>query len=197
MPVFRLFRKTSPERPLLLLFRNKSCVVIGRNQVFGPNYFLLTLKITHIRTESLEGNQLSSFAHPWRAVHSKTEWRRDCISCKCSPIYRFSETQPLAKDLGNTNFSIHLPRAAFDRHRTARIVQRALVSLGIEAEVNERNDICVGGFKMSITSINPPVLYDLPCLNHKIRVWFSLQDCEYTGVSSWDYVDLYRARKTW
>jgi lipoate-protein ligase A len=34
MPMpFRLFRKAPPDRPLLFLFKNDPCVVIGRNQV--------------------------------------------------------------------------------------------------------------------------------------------------------------------
>lgn len=53
------------------------------------------------------------------------------------------------QDLGNTNFSIHLPRASFDRHATAQVVLRAVRSLGVDAHVNERNDICVGKEKMS------------------------------------------------
>ncbi|KAF5365842.1 hypothetical protein D9757_012807 [Collybiopsis confluens] len=36
-------------------------------------------------------------------------------------------------DLGNTNFSVHLPRAAFDRHMTAQVVLRAVQPMGIPA----------------------------------------------------------------
>ena len=53
------------------------------------------------------------------------------------------------QDLGNTNYSIHVPRASFDRTATANIVVRAVRALGIDAYVNERNDICVSGEKMS------------------------------------------------
>jgi len=52
-------------------------------------------------------------------------------------------------DPGNTNFSIHLPRTSFDRHATAQIVLRAVRSFGIDAHVNDRNDICVGKDKVS------------------------------------------------
>jgi len=55
----------------------------------------------------------------------------------------------LKKDLGNTNFSVHLPRAAFDRHATGKVVLRAVRALGIDARLNDRNDICVGQDKMS------------------------------------------------
>jgi len=53
-------------------------------------------------------------------------------------------------DLGNSNFSIHLSRSSFDRNDSAKVVLRAIQSLGlVDANVNERNDICVGKFKVS------------------------------------------------
>lgn len=46
--------------------------------------------------------------------------------------------------MGNTNFSIHLPRVSFDRHATAQVPLRALHSFGIKsALVNKRGDIVV------------------------------------------------------
>lgn len=53
------------------------------------------------------------------------------------------------QDLGNTNFSIHVPRTTFDRGATAQVILRAVRALGVDADVNERNDICVGGEKAS------------------------------------------------
>lgn len=65
----------------------------------------------------------------------------------------FLKAKPAAdlhgKDLGNVNFSIHLPRDEFDRHETAQVVLRAIRSLGIDANVNERNDICIKKEKVS------------------------------------------------
>ncbi|KIO31047.1 hypothetical protein M407DRAFT_68553 [Tulasnella calospora MUT 4182] len=52
-------------------------------------------------------------------------------------------------DLGNTNYSIMVPRASFERRPNAELVARAVASLGPPAWVNERNDIVVEGFKMS------------------------------------------------
>ncbi|KAF8592114.1 Lipoyltransferase and lipoate-protein ligase [Ramaria rubella] len=109
-----LFRKTPPERPLLLLFRNEPCVVIGRNQ------------------------------NPWKEVNFPA-----LRSLGVPFIRRRSGGGTVYHDLGNTNFSIHLPRTSFNRQRTTMLVQQALLSLGIDAEINERNDICVGGFKVS------------------------------------------------
>jgi lipoate-protein ligase A len=53
--------------------------------------------------------------------------------------------------MGNTNFSIHLPRSSFNRHATAQLVLRAVRSLDIDASVNDRNDVCVGHYKMSLS----------------------------------------------
>jgi hypothetical protein len=55
------------------------------------------------------------------------------------------------KDMGNTNFSIHLPRSSFNRHATAQVVLRAVRSLDIDARLNDRNDVCVGPYKMSFS----------------------------------------------
>ncbi|KDE05823.1 hypothetical protein MVLG_03767 [Microbotryum lychnidis-dioicae p1A1 Lamole] len=52
-------------------------------------------------------------------------------------------------DLGNTNYCVFVPRLEFERRTNAELVARALNNLGIEAYVNDRNDICVDSFKMS------------------------------------------------
>ena len=52
--------------------------------------------------------------------------------------------------MGNTNFSVHLPRGSFDRNITAGLVLHAVCSCNIDAWVNERNDVCVGPYKMSV-----------------------------------------------
>lgn len=61
----------------------------------------------------------------------------------------------MLQDLGNTNFSIHVRRAAFDRGATGQIILRAVRSLGIDARLNERNDLCVGPHKMSLSHACP------------------------------------------
>ncbi|KAH9855036.1 Lipoyltransferase and lipoate-protein ligase [Lenzites betulinus] len=109
-----LFRHKSPEQPLLLLYRDSPCVVIGRNQ------------------------------NPWKEVNLRAS-RQTGIPF----IRRHSGGGTVYHDLGNTNFSIHLPRASFDRHATAQVVMRAVRSMGVDADVNERNDICVGKEKVS------------------------------------------------
>ncbi|KAG0655932.1 Biotin/lipoate A/B protein ligase, partial [Rhodotorula mucilaginosa] len=51
-------------------------------------------------------------------------------------------------DLGNTNYCVFVPRTEFDRKTNAELVVRGLQNLDLAAYVNERNDICVDGFKM-------------------------------------------------
>lgn len=57
----------------------------------------------------------------------------------------------LSQDLGNTNYSIMVPKDIFDRRPNAELITRALRSLGVPAEVNHRSDITLEGSKMSIS----------------------------------------------
>ncbi|KIM54037.1 hypothetical protein SCLCIDRAFT_1222336 [Scleroderma citrinum Foug A] len=109
-----LFRKFPVHSPLLLLYRDSPCVVIGRNQ------------------------------NPWKEVNLRTARERGVPW-----IRRRSGGGTVFHDLGNTNYSIHIPRTAFDRTKTAEVVVRAVRSLGVKAYANDRNDICVGGNKIS------------------------------------------------
>jgi len=109
-----LFRHKDPRQPLLLLYRDSPCVVVGRNQ------------------------------NPWKEVNL-SQSRTSGIPW----IRRRSGGGTVYHDLGNTNFSIHLPRSSFDRRETAKTVMTALQSLWIDATVNDRNDICVGKDKVS------------------------------------------------
>ncbi|KDR84269.1 hypothetical protein GALMADRAFT_236976 [Galerina marginata CBS 339.88] len=108
-----LFRHSPASSPLLFIYRDSPCVVIGRNQ------------------------------NPW------TEVNFTALRDGTPFLRRRSGGGTVYHDLGNTNFSIHLPRTSFDRHATGRLVLRAVRSLGIDARLNERNDICVGPDKVS------------------------------------------------
>lgn len=137
---YRLFRNKSHDKPLLLLYRDEPCVVIGRNQ--NPwkevNLQLAALRrVPFLRRRSGGGT-----------VYHVTNLIRKLSGL----LYIRADTLPfvlLFQDLGNTNYSIHLPRTSFDRKETAKIVVHAVRSLGVDAYANERNDICAGGFKMS------------------------------------------------
>ncbi|KAG0100033.1 hypothetical protein BGZ93_004624 [Podila epicladia] len=52
-------------------------------------------------------------------------------------------------DMGNTNYSIMMPRAVFDRRTNVELICRALHDLDIPALVNERHDIVLDGKKIS------------------------------------------------
>ncbi|KAI0254864.1 hypothetical protein BJV78DRAFT_1273894 [Lactifluus subvellereus] len=109
-----LFKEKPTEEPLLLIYRNEPCVVIGRNQ------------------------------NPWKEVNFPA-LRRATIPF----IRRRSGGGTVYHDMGNTNFSIHLPRSSFNRHATAQLVLRAVRLLDIDARVNERNDVCPSGIHVS------------------------------------------------
>ncbi|TFL05826.1 Lipoyltransferase and lipoate-protein ligase [Pterulicium gracile] len=109
-----LFKHKDPQNPLLLIYRDKPCVVIGRNQ------------------------------NPWMEVNLAS-----AANAGIPFIRRRSGGGTVYHDLGNTNYSMHLPRKTFDKSVTAQVVARALRALDIDADVNARNDICVGKNKIS------------------------------------------------
>jgi hypothetical protein len=103
------------------------------------------------------------------------------------------------KDLGNTNFSIHLPRTSFDRHLTAQIVLRAVRALGVAtAALNERNDICVGADKMSGAPSSCPAFLALRNMS-LIHVFLSSSHTTFIQESKADnnmFVDTSQAQPT-
>ncbi|KAL1747257.1 hypothetical protein HDZ31DRAFT_80613 [Schizophyllum fasciatum] len=110
-----LFRKADPSLPLLFLYRNTPCVVLGRNQ------------------------------NPWKEINLAA-LRQTSIPF----IRRRSGGGTVYHDLGNMNYSIHVPRTWFDRNVTSQVVLRAVRGMGVpDATVNERNDVCVGTDKMT------------------------------------------------
>lgn len=50
--------------------------------------------------------------------------------------------------MGNTNYSIMMPRDVFDRRTNVDLICRALHELDIPAIVNERHDIVLDGKKI-------------------------------------------------
>jgi hypothetical protein len=109
------------------------------------------------KPKSLEGSKLSCSTSRQHSLHTPAQWRRNGVPCASFVALIQCRSHGLIitgrKDLGNTNFSIHLPRSSFNRHATAQVVLRAVRSLDIDACVNDRNDVCVGPYKMSSTRI--------------------------------------------
>lgn len=68
------------------------------------------------------------------------------LSTKCTstPMTEHGLTQ----DLGNTNYCVFMPRVRFERKTNALLVSDALNSLDINTYVNDRNDICIDGYKI-------------------------------------------------
>ncbi|CDH59247.1 lipoyltransferase and lipoate-protein ligase [Lichtheimia corymbifera JMRC:FSU:9682] len=109
-----LLRDTDPEKYILYLWRNRPCVVIGRNQ----NPFL-------------ECNLGFMQEHNIPLVRRRSGG---------GAVYH---------DMGNSIYTIFMPREAFSRRVNAELVSRALEELDIPAYVNDRHDIAVDGFKVS------------------------------------------------
>ncbi|KAL7413024.1 hypothetical protein BDY24DRAFT_71388 [Mrakia frigida] len=109
-----LYRKSPPSIPMLFMYRNRDCVVLGRNQ------------------------------NPWKEVNLPL------LEANGVPfVRRRSGGGTVFHDLGNTNYSILIPKDMFERRPNAELVARALNTLGVDAKVNDRNDITLDGFKIS------------------------------------------------
>ena len=52
-------------------------------------------------------------------------------------------------DTGNLNYTIISPREHYDKYRSSRMIVAALNDIGIEANLNGRNDICIHDMKIS------------------------------------------------
>ena len=125
-----LLQKSAPDSVVLFLYTNRPCVVIGRNQ------------------------------NPWLEVNLALLDRPGLLAPAAGDdagvqlVRRRSGGGTVFHDLGNVNYSVLCPPAAFDRNKHAEMVVRALRGLGVPtAHVNARHDIVVaaaaGTFKIS------------------------------------------------
>ena len=130
-----LLQKSHPESTILFLYRNRPCVVIGRNQNpwLEVNLELLRrgLPTPHNETGSKDGRP--------SAPDSKT---RPPQHQPVSLVRRRSGGGTVFHDEGNVNWSVICPPAAFDRNQHAEMVVRALGGMGVAGvRVNSRHDI--------------------------------------------------------
>ncbi|KAF3052443.1 Biotin/lipoate A/B protein ligase [Didymella keratinophila] len=117
-----ILRKSPPDSTVLLLYVNRPCVVIGRNQ--NP-WSEVNLGILNAATGSKE---LKETEPPGIGM--------------VDIVRRRSGGGAVFHDEGNLNWSITCPRTEFTRDKHAEMVVRALRKQGIErARVNERHDI--------------------------------------------------------
>ncbi|KAJ1650383.1 hypothetical protein IWQ61_008801 [Dispira simplex] len=109
-----LLRHGDPHSYILYLWRNRPCVVIGRNQ------------------------------NPWKECNldAMRQYGVDLVR-------RQSGGGTVYHDLGNSLYTIMMPRRKFVRRISAELVARALHMIDIPAQVNERNDIVINNLKIS------------------------------------------------
>ncbi|KAI3320676.1 hypothetical protein HD806DRAFT_227108 [Xylariaceae sp. AK1471] len=145
-----LLQKSHPDSVVLLLYTNRPCVVIGRNQ--NPwvevNLGLVNqpgiLRQLRARTGSVVGN-VNIAEHESGSNADKTGLGREAEDDEDNVLLvrRRSGGGTVFHDAGNVNYSVICPPASFDRNKHAEMVVRALQSLNIAygVRVNERHDI--------------------------------------------------------
>ncbi|KAJ2856519.1 hypothetical protein J3B02_001554 [Coemansia erecta] len=82
--------------------------------------------------------------NPWKECNLSMMAERDVLLAR-----RTSGGGAVYHDMGNTNYTVVMPRDAFTRDRCAEMVARALVNEDIPAYVNARHDVAVDGKKIS------------------------------------------------
>ncbi|KAK8077865.1 hypothetical protein PG996_004035 [Apiospora saccharicola] len=137
-----LLQKSHPDSVVLLLYTNRPCVVIGRNQnpwlevgLGALNRPELLAPVVPLMDGEGEGGRNGN-------GNSNGIGDADADVLGVQLVRRRSGGGTVFHDLGNVNYSVLCPPAAFDRDRHALMVVRALQSLGVSsARVNERHDI--------------------------------------------------------
>ncbi|GAW14957.1 hypothetical protein ANO14919_043650 [Xylariales sp. No.14919] len=133
-----LLQKSHPDSVILLLYTNRPCIVIGRNQNPWVEVNLGLVNQRGILKRLREG--LTSVAAGERTSSVGEDDDADDVLL----VRRRSGGGTVFHDAGNVNYSVICPPAAFDRNKHAEMVVRALRGLrktphGVR--VNERHDI--------------------------------------------------------
>ncbi|KAH8821908.1 hypothetical protein F5884DRAFT_105618 [Xylogone sp. PMI_703] len=113
-----LLQKSPADSTILFLYRNRPCIVIGRNQNPWVEVNLPLLRAS--KQKQIGGSDVEGVAL----------------------VRRRSGGGTVFHDEGNVNYSVIVPPAIFDRDKHAEMVVRALKRLGVNrAMVNVRHDI--------------------------------------------------------
>lgn len=145
-----LLQKSHPDSVVLLLYTNRPCIVIGRNQ--NPwvevNHGLINQPriLSKLRAELDSTNAgVREEDHGGKASPTAQDVDADDVLL----VRRRSGGGTVFHDAGNVNYSVIGPPASFDRDKHAEMVVRALQGLGrgqrqktpLSVRVNERHDI--------------------------------------------------------
>ncbi|KAI0205617.1 hypothetical protein F4808DRAFT_455841 [Astrocystis sublimbata] len=136
-----LLQKSHPDSVVLLLYANRPCIVIGRNQ--NP-WVEVNLGLTNQR--SILG-QLRAQAKLPATGGGSSDSTTSLAAAESDDddvllVRRRSGGGTVFHDAGNVNYSVICPSAAFDRDKHAEMVVRALQGLQKQSvRVNERHDI--------------------------------------------------------
>lgn len=123
-----LLQKSSPDSTVLFLYRNRPCIVIGRNQ--NP-----WLEVNFEEVQRLRRLKAAPGDTAAASALASEKWKY------ISLVRRRSGGGAVVHDLENVNFSVICPPKDFTRDKYSEIVTQAIREINPRARVNERHDI--------------------------------------------------------
>ncbi|KAI8946634.1 hypothetical protein F4801DRAFT_54029 [Xylaria longipes] len=145
-----LLQKSHPDSVVLLLYTNRPCIVIGRNQNPWVEVNLGLVNRSGILKQLRAGSGSAAAAAAGNgngvttgSAEVDSDADADADDDDVLLVRRRSGGGTVFHDAGNVNYSVICPPASFDRDKHAEMVVRALQGLRKESSVrvNERHDI--------------------------------------------------------
>ncbi|RYC59411.1 hypothetical protein CHU98_g6799, partial [Xylaria longipes] len=142
-----LLQKSHPDSVVLLLYTNRPCIVIGRNQNPWVEVNLGLVNRPGILKQLRAGSESPTAGNGGNAVTTSSAEVDSEADADADDnvllVRRRSGGGTVFHDAGNVNYSVICPPASFDRDKHADMVVRALQGLRKESSVrvNERHDI--------------------------------------------------------
>lgn len=142
-----LLQKSHPDSVVLLLYTNRPCIVIGRNQNPWVEVNLGLVNRRGILKQLRAGSELAAAGNGDRVMKNGVdgmiaETEASETADDVLLVRRRSGGGTVFHDGGNVNYSVICPPASFDRNKHAEMVMRALRGLQKKSvRVNERHDI--------------------------------------------------------